>query len=147
MSAVRRTTRLLPLLVAVPLSGLLLAGCGGGQGEGEDAPMTVEVGKAFEWNGFSVADGWELTSTEVSRAQQDVDQPDLTMTVTNEGSTRFALFQVVFVKSGEAAAIINCASSELEKGESEDITCPGLGAVFPTDFDAVSVQKIERDDS
>lgn len=131
-------------LVLALAASPLLAGCGGGQGEGQDAPVEVEVGQAFEWNGFSIADGWTLTSVAANRAGQDVEQPDLAMTVTNEGSTRFAVFAVVFVKADKAVATINCASSKLKEGQSEEVPCAGLGATFPTDYDRVLVQKVER---
>ncbi|MEI2714475.1 MAG: hypothetical protein V9G04_14570 [Nocardioides sp.] len=134
--------------LGLALVSLSLAACsGGGQGEGHDAPMEIEVGKVFEWNGFKAAEGWHLTSTKVSRGGQDVQQPDVVdLKVTNTGeTTRFALFRLEFGLGSELVAAINCTSeSEIAPAGSSTMVCPGLGAVYPTDYDSVLVGKIQR---
>jgi hypothetical protein len=132
-------------LVLAVLAAVGLTGCQSGQGEGENAPMGVEVGKAFEWDGFKVSDGWKLSSQDVDRGGETVKQPNLTMTVTNDGSKRRSvLLQVAFLQADQLLAAVNCSSDPLDPGQAEDITCKGLRATYPSGYDDVQVQTVRH---
>lgn len=144
MSAARRVaTALLPLaLVGV------LGGCGGDDAEAPSTdPVEVEVGKAFEWNGYSVDDGWKIRAVERSAGVDQVTTPEVSGTITNDlPEERAAIFEMVFSADGEPLATVNCSAARMTEGQSQQFVCPGLGATMPEDYDAVVVQEFVRDD-
>lgn len=126
---------------------LLLTGCSGDGAtkEGDTEPVEVEVGKAFSWNGFSVADGWRVDKKEMNRADQQGTMPLVTGDITNDGeTTRFALLQLTFLRDGSQVASVPCVTDKLKVGESEPMECSGLSSSYPEDYDEVRVSEIQR---
>ena len=149
----RRGTRLPAALLALACLGALGA-CTDDAGDAGDAgsvelstdPVEVEVGKAFEWNGFAVEDGWELNPIERSAGVDEVTTPEVKGTITNRSDEeRAAIFEMVFSTDGEPVATLNCTAATMETDQSQQLVCPGLGATMPEDYDAVVVQEFSRD--
>ncbi|WP_210649071.1 hypothetical protein [Nocardioides sp. SYSU D00065] len=146
----RRGTRLPAALLALACLGALGA-CTEDAEDARDAapstdPVEVEVGKAFEWNGFAVEDGWELNPIERSAGVDEVTTPEVKGTITNRSDEeRAAIFQMVFSTDGEPVATLNCSAATMETDQSQQLVCPGLGATMPEDYDAVVVQEFSRD--
>ncbi len=131
-------------LAAVVCLGALSA-CGEDVNTSTD-PVEVEVGESFEWNGFTVEDGWEINGIERSVNMQDVTTPEVKGTITNSSDEeRTALFEMVFSADGEPLATVNCSAASMETDQSQQFLCPGLGATMPEDYDAVVVQELVRD--
>ncbi|MFM6849973.1 MAG: hypothetical protein ACKOVB_12830 [Terrabacter sp.] len=141
----RRPVRGLVALACLPVLLGALAACGDDAADASTDPVEVEVGKAFEWNGFSVDEGWTLTGVKRSAGAEEVTTPDVRGTITNDlDEERAALFQMVFSSDGDPLATVNCSAAKLQRDESTQFECPGLGAVMPTDYDAVVVQEFVR---
>ena len=123
-----------------------LAGCGGGDDVTTSTdPVEVEVGKSFSWNGFTVEDGWEINAVERSAGVDEVTTPEVTGTIKNVlDEERPALFQLVFSADGDALATVNCSSTTMVEGQSQEFICPGLNTTMPEDYDAVVVQEFTR---
>ncbi len=131
-------------LVAVACLGVL--GACGDQVNTSTDPVEVEVGKAFEWNGFAVDDGWELNGIERSVNMQEVTTPEVKGTITNASDEeRAALFEMVFSADGEPVATVSCSAATMTAEQSQQFLCPGLGATMPEDYDAVVVREFSRD--
>lgn len=136
--------RLATALVAVACLGAL-GGCGDDVTTSTE-PVEVEVGEAFEWNGFAVAEGWELNAVERSAGVDQVTTPEVKGTVTNRTSEeRAAIFEMVFSADGSAVARLNCTAATMVEDQSQEFVCPGLSATMPEDYDAVVVQEFSRD--
>ena len=132
-------------LVALACLGALSA-CGDDVNTSAD-PVEVEVGKAFEWNGFSVEDGWELNPIKRSVNGNEVTTPEVKGTITNlEDDERAPIFEMVFSSDSEPVATISCSAAKMVADQSQQFLCPGLSAVMPEDYDAVVVQEFVRDD-
>lgn len=128
-------------LVVLACLGALTA-CGGDDIITSSAPVEVEVGKTFGWNGFEVADGWELDAVERSVGADTVTTPVVTGTITNKiDEERAALFEIVFSADGEPVATVNCSAASMVTDQSQQFDCPGLSATMPDDYDAVVVQE------
>lgn len=139
----RRPARGLVALACLPVLLGALAACGDDAASTD--PVEVEVGKAFEWNGFSVDKGWTLTGVKRSAGAEEVTTPDVRGTITNDlDEERAALFQMVFSADGDPVATVNCSAGKMQRDDSTQFECPGLGAVMPTDYDAVVVQEFVR---
>ena len=131
-------------LVALACLGALGA-CGDDLNTSTD-PVEVEVGKAFEWNGFAVDDGWELGGVQRSVDMEEVTTPEVKGTITNKtDEERAAIFEMVFSADGEALATLNCTAGKMATDQSMEFICPGLSATMPADYDAVVVQEFSRD--
>ena len=131
-------------LVALACLGALSA-CGDSVNTSAD-PVEVEVGKAFEWNGFAVEDGWEIHGVKRSVDMEEVTTPEVKGTITNKSDEeRSALFEMVFSTGGDPVATLNCSAAKMVADQSMQFICPGLGATMPADYDAVVVQKFSRD--
>jgi len=131
---------LVPLLLVLPLSA-----CSDGAGDGDTRVHDVTVGEEFSFDGFTVADGWELEAYETHYGGEEETAPRLTGTVTNNGDTaRAALFRVIFYSGDEPLARINCSTGDLAPGASGPMLCPGIGQVFPQTYDSALVGPIER---
>ncbi len=123
-----------------------LSACGDDANTSAD-PVEVEVGKAFEWNGFSVEDGWELNPIKRSVNGNEVTTPEVKGTITNlEDDERAPIFEMVFSSDSEPVATISCSAAKMVADQSQQFLCPGLSAVMPEDYDAVVVQEFVRDD-
>lgn len=140
----RLLARLRGALVAVACLGVL--GACGDQVNTSTDPVEVEVGEAFEWNGFAVDDGWELNGIERSVNMQEVTTPEVKGTITNASDEeRAAIFELVFSADGEPLATVNCSAARMTSEQSQQFLCPGLGATMPEDYDAVVVRELSRD--
>jgi len=131
-------------VVALACLGVLSA-CGDDVNTSTD-PVEVEVGKAFEWNGFAVDDDWELNPIKRSAGVEEVTTPEVKGTITNTSDEdRTALFEMVFSLDGEPVATLNCTAASMATDQSMPFVCPGLSATMPEDYDAVVVQEFSRD--
>jgi hypothetical protein len=137
--------RLRGALVALACLGALAA-CGDDEVNASTDPVEVEVGKAFEWNGFAVDDGWEVNGVKRSAGAEEVTTPEVKGTITNKtDKTRAAIFEMVFSADGDPLATVNCSAAKMTEGQSQQLLCPGLSATMPEDYDAVVVQEFSRD--
>lgn len=137
-------TRLRGALLALACLGALSA-CGDDLNTSTD-PVEVEVGKAFEWNGFAVDGGWELNPVERSAGVDEVITPEVKGTITNKSDEeRAAIFELVFSADGEPLSTLNCTAGKMKADQSMLFVCPGLSATMPEDYDAVVVQEFSRD--
>ena len=137
-------TSVLRALVALACLGALSA-CGDDLNTSKD-PVEVEVGKAFEWNGFSVEDGWKLGGVQRSVDMEEVTTPEVKGTITNKtDEERAAIFEMVFSADGEPVATLSCSAGKMTTDQSMQFICPGLSATMPEDYDAVVVQEFTRD--
>lgn len=131
-------------LVALACLGALAA-CGDDVNTSAD-PVEVEVGKAFEWNGFAVDEGWELGGVKRSVDMEEVTTPEVKGTITNKADEeRAAIFEMVFSADGEPLATLNCTAGRMAADQSMQFICPGLSATMPADYDAVVVREFSRD--
>ena len=141
----RRPVRALVAPACLPVLLGALVSCGDDGASASTDPVEVEVGKAFEWNGFAVDEGWTLTGVKRSAGAEEVTTPDVRGTITNEvDDERAALFQIVFSSDGDPVATVNCSAAKMQRDQSEPFECPGLGATMPADYDAVVVQEFVR---
>ncbi len=132
-------------LVALGCLGALSA-CGGNDVNTSTDPVEVEVGKAFEWNSFSVDDGWKVTPIKRAAGTDEVTTPEVRGTITNlSDEQRTALFQLVFSADGKPLATVNCSAAKMTTDQSQEFLCPGLGATMPEGYDAVVVQELTQD--
>ena len=135
--------RMLRAVVALACLGALSA-CGDDVNTSKD-PVEVEVGKAFEWNAFSVDEGWKLGGVQRSVDMEEVTTPEVKGTITNEADeTRAAIFEMVFSTDGEPVATLSCSAGKMTTDQSMEFICPGLSATMPEDYDAVVVQEFSR---
>ncbi len=132
--------------VLVALLVLLVVACAGEDAaQDPTAVQKVELGQEFTWNGFTIADGWQLDSEETMIAMEQSIQPVITGEVTNKDTVaRFAVFEFVFVAGGQAQATIHCTSDKLVTDESGPLSCPGFGQVMPKGYDTIQVGEITR---
>ncbi|KRF36835.1 hypothetical protein [Nocardioides sp. Soil805] len=132
------------LLVLAPV--LALGACGEDEPADPEAPLTVEVGKEFTWNGFTVPAGWEYDTITETVALEDQTHPLVRAKVVNGGDEkRSALFEFVFVADGDALATVKCNSTEeLAPDQEGDLFCPGFGQPVPEGYDTVVVQPVTR---
>ncbi len=108
----RLLARLRGAVAAVACLGVL--GACGDQVNTSTDPVEVEVGEAFEWNGFAVDDGWELNGIERSVNMQEVTTPEVKGTITNASDEeRAAIFELVFSADGEPLATVNCSAARM----------------------------------
>ena len=136
--------RLRGALVALACLGSLSA-CGDDLNTSTD-PVEVEVGKAFEWNGYAVDAGWELNPVKRSAGVDEVTTPEVKGTITNKSDEeRAAIFEMVFSADGDPLATLNCTAAKMKTDQSQQFVCPGLSATMPEDYDAVVVQEFSRD--
>ena len=134
---------MLRTVVALACLGALSA-CGDDVNTSKD-PVEVEVGKAFEWNAFSVDEGWKLDGVQRSVDMEEVTTPEVKGTITNEADeTRAAIFEMVFSTDGEPVATLSCSAGKMATDQSMEFICPGLSATMPEDYDAVVVQEFSR---
>ena len=109
-------------------------------------PVEVEVGKAFEWNGFAVEDGWKVVGIDRAVDMEQVTTPEVSGTIVNTSEEeRAAIFQMVFSTDGEPVATVNCSAAKMVTDQSMRFICPGLSATMPEGYDAVVVQEFTRD--
>ena len=133
-------------LVALVCLGTLGA-CGDDVTTSTD-PVEVEVGESFEWNGFLVADGWELNGIQRAAGADEVTTPEVKGTITNTSDEeRVALFEMVFSTDGSPVATLSCSAPTMVADQSQQFICPGLSTTMPEDYDAVVVQEFRRDTS
>ena len=108
------------------------------------AAVEVELGKAFTWNDFAVADDWSIESSQQTINMEQVDRPFIIGEVTNDADEpRFAVFEFVFVADGKLQSTIRCTSEEIPTGETTKLGCPGFQDV-PEGYDLIQVQEITR---
>jgi hypothetical protein len=132
---------LAPLAVVL----FVLTGCTGVGDEGDETPVVVEEGEEFSFNGWRVSDGWQVTSEEAAIDGEAYQQPNVELTVTNDGeSARPTLFTIFFAENDTLLASINCSTGSLEPGESADIVCRGSGEEFPTGYNKIQVERLTR---
>lgn len=130
---------------------VLLAGCSdsdtpdqGEDTEGASAGVEVKVGEEFTWNGFTVADGWELGAAEQTINMEKVQRPYIAGEVTNDADeARFAVFEFAFVSDGTLESTIRCTSNKIPSGDTVDLQCPGFEKV-PSVDDLIQVREITR---
>ena len=109
-------------------------------------PVEVEVGKAFEWNGFAVEEGWKVRGVDRAVDMESVTTPEVSGTIVNEADEeRAAIFQIVFSTDGEPVATVNCSAAKMATDQAMSFLCPGLSATMPEDYDAVVVQEFTRE--
>lgn len=131
-------------LTDLALIALLATGCGGSS-EGETAQRSIEVGDGFEWNGFTVANGWSVETEATTITGEPFQQAVVEGEVTNEtDSSRFAVFQIAFGRAGEQISEVNCTSEAVEPDQSVEFRCGGAGQPYPDSYDSVVVRAIER---
>ena len=134
---------MLRAVVALACLGALSA-CGDDVNTSKE-PVEVEVGKAFEWNAFSVDEGWKLGGVQRSVDMEEVTTPEVKGTITNEADEeRAAIFEIVFSTDGEPVATLSCSAGKMTTDQSMEFICPGLSATMPEDYDAVVVQEFSR---
>ena len=132
------------VLVALACLGAL-GGCGDDLNTSTD-PVEVEVGEAFEWNGYVVDSGWKLTPIKRSAGTEEVTTPEVKGSITNKSDEeRAAIFEMVFSADGEPLATLNCSAAKMKTDQSQQFVCPGLNTTMPEDYDAVVVQEFSRD--
>lgn len=137
-------THLRGALVALACLGALSA-CGGDDLNTSTDPVEVELGKAFEWNGYAVDDGWEINAIERTAGVDQVTTPEVKGTITNRSDEeRTAIFEMVFSTDGEPVATLSCSAAKMKADQSQQFLCPGLSATMPEDYDAVVVQELTR---
>ena len=144
----RRASRSLgaALVVLTCMGGL--SACGDDEVNTSTDPVEVEVGEAFEWNGFAVEEGWELNGVERSVNMEEVTTPEVKGTITNTSAEeRAAIFEMVFSADGDPVATLSCSAAKMVEDQSKQFVCPGLSATMPEDYDAVVVQELRRDTS
>ena len=148
MRSTRSTgTRLRAAVLLALVPALALGACGGEEEEADPrAPLTVEVGEEFTWDGWTVPAGWEYDTITEQVAMEQQEHPLVRAKVVNEGDeARSALFEFVFVAEGDALATVKCNStSELGPDEEGDLFCPGFGQPVPEGYDQVVVQPVTR---
>ena len=137
-------TRVAALLLLGPV--LALGGCSEDEPADPEAPVDVEVGEEFTWNGFTVPAGWEYDTITETVALEQQEHPLVRARVVNEADeARSALFEFVFVAEGEALATIRCNSTEeLAPDQEGDLFCPGYGEPVPEGYETVVVQPVTR---
>ena len=92
---------------------LALGACSEDEPADPEAPVDVEVGEEFTWNGFTVPAGWEYDTITETVALEEQTHPLVRAKVVNDGDeARSALFEFVFVAEGEALATVRCNSTE-----------------------------------
>lgn len=144
MTSVTRLRGARGVLAALACLGALSA-CGDDVDTSTD-PVEVEVGEAFEWNGYVVDSGWKLTPIKRSAGTEEVTTPEVKGSITNKSDEeRTALFEMVFSADGEPLATLNCSAASMKTDQSQQFVCPGLSATMPEDYDAVVVQEFSRD--
>ena len=132
--------------IALACLGVLTA-CSDDSATGTD-PVEVEVGEAFEWNGFAIEEDWKLVGVTRSVDMEEVTTPEVSGTIVNKSDEeRAALFQMVFSTDGESVATVNCSAATMTTDQSMRFLCPGLNATLPEDYDAVVVQEFTRETS
>lgn len=137
--------RRLVVAAVICLGALTACGDDSASGSGTD-PVEVEVGRAFEWNGFSVEEGWKLTGVDRAVDMEQVRTPEVSGTIVNDSEEeRAAIFQMVFSADGEPLATVNCSAATMATGQAMQFVCPGLSATMPEDYDAVVVQEFTRE--
>ena len=135
--------RLRGALVALACLGALSA-CGDDLNTSTD-PVEVEVGKAFEWNGFAVESGWEINPVTRSAGVDEVTTPEVKGTITNRSDEeRAAIFSMVFSSDGAPVATLSCSAATMRTDQSQQFLCPDLSATMPEDYDAVVVEELTR---
>jgi len=141
----RARTRAAALLLA-PVLALSAVACSEDGPVDPEAPVDVEVGEEFSWNGFTVPAGWEYDTITETVALEEQTHPLVRARVVNDGDeARSALFEFVFVAEGEALATVRCNSTEELAPEQEgDLFCPGYGEPVPEGYDTVVVQPVTR---
>jgi hypothetical protein len=139
-------TRLRAAVLLALVPALALGACGGEEEADPRAPLTVEVGEEFTWDGWTVPAGWEYDTITEQVAMEQQEHPLVRAKVVNEGEeTRSALFEFVFVAEGDALATVKCNStSKLGPDEEGDLFCPGFGQPVPEGYDQVVVQPVTR---
>ena len=139
-----RAARLRAALVAVACLGALSA-CGGDDVNTSTDPVEVKLGEAFQWNSFSVDQGWVLTPVKRSAGGDEITTPEVKGTITNRSDEdRAAIFELVFSTAGEPVATLNCSAAKMTTDQSQQFVCPGLSAEMPEDYDAIVVQEFTR---
>lgn len=139
-----RARRRAAVLVLAPV--LALGACGEDEPADPEAPLTVEVGEEFTWNGFTVPSGWEYDTVTEQVGLEQQTHPLVRAEVVNDGDEeRAALLEFVFVAEGDALATVRCNSTEkLSPDEEGDLFCPGFGEPVPEGYDQVVVQPVTR---
>ncbi len=123
---------------------LLAVGCSEEKPVDPKAAVEVELGKAFTWNEFTVADGWTVEASEQNVDLQAVDRPYIVGEVTNEADEpRFSVFEFIFVADGKLQSTIRCTSEKIPAGETTGLGCPGFQDM-PTGYDLIQVREITR---
>ena len=111
--------RLTRALLALTCLGALAA-CGDDVNTSTD-PVEVEVGEAFEWNGFTVDDGWEINGIDRAVNMEEVTTPEVKGTITNTlEEERTAIFEMVFSADGEPVATLSCSAASNLAGQDID---------------------------
>lgn len=139
----RARTRIAALLLAPVLA---LGACSEDEPVDPEAPVDVEVGEEFSWNGFTVPAGWEYDTITEQVALEQQTHPLVRARVVNDGDeARSALFEFVFVAEGDALATVRCNSTEeLDPDQEGDLFCPGYGEPVPEGYDTIVVQPVTR---
>lgn len=139
----RARTRIAALLLAPVLA---LGACSEDEPVDPEAPVDVEVGEEFSWNGFTVPAGWEYDTITEQVALEQQTHPLVRARVVNDGDeARSALFEFVFVAEGDALATVRCNSTEeLDPEQEGDLFCPGYGEPVPEGYDTIVVQPVTR---
>lgn len=141
----RAVKRLATVLAVLCLTALASCSDDTASASGTD-PVEVEVGKAFEWNGFSVEDGWKVVGIDRAVDMEQVTTPEVSGTIVNTSDEeRAAIFQMVFSTDGEPVATVSCSAAKMIQDQSMRFICPGLSATMPADYDAVVVQEFTRE--
>ena len=131
------------LLASTLVAASVLTGCG--EDAQDAAGAELEVGEAFAYEGYEVADGWTLEKVEREVAMETMTQAEVRGEVTNTNDEAgYALFELVFAQQGEEVATVRCSSSKLAADESGDLLCPGFGSSYPEKYDTIVVQPIRR---
>jgi len=124
----------------------VLTACSNDSADVSTDPVEVEVGKAFEWNGFAVEEGWKIRGVDRAIDMETVTTPEVSGTIVNEADEeRAAIFQIVFSTDGEPVATVNCSAATMVTDQAMSFLCPGLSATMPEDYDAVVVREFTRE--
>jgi hypothetical protein len=88
-------------------------------------PCPVKLGVAYTVGKHTMSRGWKLKTQEYVGTQL---VGTLTMT-SDDDEPSTAFFTVKFLKGNQVVANFQCSSSELEKGQTEDIECHNMSDV------------------
>lgn len=100
---------------------------------GPENPLEIQVGEAFEVDGFNYAAGWSIKKDVIG----DLSIKGLELT-NNRDEADQALVEIRFMDGTKLAALADCTTPEIEPGQSVTVDCFSADK-FPTSYDTVTI--------